>query len=153
MGKPNFNDIKVLKQISKNGIFYWTNGSIYDCKPNVDLANKCLVYSWDYLDMCGRDTGSLTFYFKDYGKKRNGGWALTKEELEDTKPVEEPIISTILKTDNPEKILIKTIKLGSKKEISLKDGVYIKKDYTSNESALFNIIEALMAKYESKDKE
>lgn len=55
-------------------------GDLYEC---VDLRRKCFDIRMSYFakpyDYC---TGGYMFYFRDYGIKDEGGWALTREELE-----------------------------------------------------------------------
>jgi len=151
---PDLSDVDILKQIGRDGIYYWVGkNDTRHCHPLIDLAGERLVYSWDWLDMSGRDTGSITFLFEHYGKHDNGGWALTEEELLDEPEPEEPeVVESECKIDgNPEKILVKRIKLRGK-VIDLGEGVFIKKDYNTQVGALFNIIEAVMDAYKEEHK-
>jgi len=152
---PDLHSYEVLKRITDEGIYYWNyKNNCLHCVPLVDIAGEKLVYSWDWLDMSGRDTGSMTFLFENYGKKENGGWALTEEELtedEEDEPEEDDaqIITECKMNGNPEKICVKKVYYGDR-YVDLGEGVFINKDFHTDAGGMFNIIEALVKAYENK---
>lgn len=88
--KQKYNiDLTTLFKAMENGAYFrnphYRNeityvGVLYEC---VDLRRKCFDIRMSYFakpyDYC---TGGYMFYFRDYGIKDEGGWALTREELE-----------------------------------------------------------------------
>lgn len=69
----------------KNGFYYFGNGGIVHTsnKENyIFLSAKSCLPNQMCIEVDFGDLETMYFYFQDYGKKQNGGWALTREEIE-----------------------------------------------------------------------